>query len=73
VIHRSKGNATDLHLPPSTVPSPSAATTDQQAPIQQQHHKHHSPFLASPIPSNPTATSQTPQPFPRIADPKQNH
>jgi hypothetical protein len=29
VIHHNKGSATDLRLPPSIVPSPSAATTDQ--------------------------------------------
>jgi len=34
VVHRNKGNTTDLHLPPSTVPSPSAATTGR--PRQQQ-------------------------------------
>lgn len=28
VVPRSKGNATDLHLPPSTVPSPSEAASD---------------------------------------------
>ncbi|KAL9388100.1 hypothetical protein Peur_021224 [Populus x canadensis] len=54
VIHHSKGSATDLRLPPSIVPSPSAATTDQQAPVQQRHHRHHSPFLALPIPSRIT-------------------
>jgi hypothetical protein len=34
VVHRNKGSTTDLHLPPSTVPSPSAATTGR--PRQQQ-------------------------------------
>ena len=46
VIHRSKGSATDLHLPPSTEPSPSAATTD---PRINQFHPHQRAVWASPI------------------------
>jgi hypothetical protein len=35
---------TPAATPPSTVPSPSAATMDQQAPVQQRHHRHHRLF-----------------------------
>jgi len=46
VIHRSKGSATDLHLPPSIEPSSSAATTD---PRINQFHPHQRAVWASPI------------------------
>jgi len=46
VIHRSKGSATNLHLPPSTEPSPSATTTD---PRINQFHPYQRAVWASPI------------------------
>jgi len=42
--HQPHPSSSTSRNAPSTVPSPSAATTDQQAPVQQRHHRHHRLF-----------------------------
>jgi len=51
VVHRNKGNATDLYLPPSTVPSPSTIATDPRINGPPSSSDTITPFLTPPVPS----------------------